>query len=175
MKIITSILLVLMIMEPISTAGAVSHLMRGEPDPQDTSQDAAWIKWLENSMVIISNDVTMLSGNISQKDKGELATELEMIWDDLDIQQAALKTHPAPKKLASAESDYSAALGWLRSSVINFESFVLGRNAPVISLGSNPTQKGQPDNIANGLSNLNSCKMYLARIPNDINLTEGDN
>jgi hypothetical protein len=93
-----------------------------------------------------------------------------MIWSDLDTQQASLKAHPAPNDLASAYNDYSSALSMLRSSVIGFTS--MGNPpAKVISLGGNPTAKGdQIDYFANGLSNLKSCKMYLARIPNDINI-----
>lgn len=72
-------------------------------------------------------------------------------------------------------NDYATALKWLSSSLINFYSFALDEEATVISLGSNPTERWQRDFLANGLSNLNSCKMYLAKIHNEINLTEGDN
>jgi hypothetical protein len=63
----------------------------------------------------------------------------------------------------------------LRSSVIGLES--LGTPpTKVISLGNNPTSKGdQIDYSKLGESNLKSCKMYLARIPNDINMSKGDN
>jgi hypothetical protein len=120
-------------------------------------------------MAVILPDIAMLD-NASNQDKGVLGTEIQMIWSDLDTQQAFLKAHPAPNDLASAYNDYGSALSLLRSSVIGFTS--IGKPpAKVISLGGNPTAKGdQIDYFANGLSNLKSCKMYLARIPNDINI-----
>ena len=165
-------LIILVLMISISSAEAVSHLMYGEPVSQDTSSDnAVWLASLNKSMAIILPDITVLD-NISNQDKGVRTTELQMIWSDLDNQQTYLKNHPAPNDLALAYNDYSSALSMLRSSVIGLES--LGTPpTKVISLGNNPTSKGdQIDYSKLGESNLKSCKMYLARIPNDINMSK---
>jgi hypothetical protein len=127
------------------------------------TKDIIWIKGLESQLSLTTSDIAMLK-NVSRSDT-ELATKLEMIWNDINDQQTALQKHPAPKDLANAGNDYNAALVMLRSSVINFES--IGDKAPVVGLGSKPTETGIQDYLKAGNSNLNSSKMYIMKIVND--------